>query len=97
MHQWRQHVVRGMEQTDAFTPEQERDGELFSDRIIAGARKDRTKVLAKSTNRGRIIWPAEQHEVALLVQAREFPQQVPDVGPDAEIVQFAGVDANPHS
>ena len=38
----------------------------------------------------------QQHELRLLVEAREFAQQVPYVGPDAEIIAISGVNADPH-
>jgi hypothetical protein len=31
-----------------------------------------------------------------VIQPRELPEQIADVGPDAEIVQFAGVEADAH-
>ena len=39
---------------------------------------------------------AEQHELGVVVDARELPQQVTHVRPDAEVVQLAGVDRDPH-
>ena len=39
---------------------------------------------------------AEQHVLVLAIDAREVPQEVPDVGADAEVVQLPGIDRDFH-
>ena len=43
-----------------------------------------------------VLRPAQQEELGLAVEARQVLQQVPDVGPDAEVVQFPGVNGDAH-
>jgi hypothetical protein len=39
---------------------------------------------------------AEEHVLVFLIDARQVPQQVPDVGADAEVVEFPGIDRDSH-
>ena len=40
---------------------------------------------------------AEQDVVRLAIDARELPQEVPDVGADAEVVELPGIDRDSHA
>ena len=89
--------MRGMEQRDVLTLERQRDLELLGDRVVGGRFRDRPKVLAERAERRSIGRPAEQHELGVMIQPRQLPQQVANIGPDSEIVQLAGVDADAHA
>src|SRR5262249_31994138 len=54
-------------------------------------------VLAQRRQRRPILGAAQDDEIGVAIEARKLPQQVPDVGADAEVVQLAGVYANPHA
>ena len=59
-------------------------------------RRTGRKFGAERRQRARVLRTAEQHELGLVVEPRQLPQQVADVGADAEIVKLPGVDADPH-
>ena len=96
-HERRQHVVRRVKQRDAFAPERQRDLRTARRasscrRVSATARKFSPSDASASRSSGR---QSSTNSVSL-VEPRQLPQQVPDVGADAEVVQLAGVDADPH-
>ena len=39
---------------------------------------------------------AEQHVLVLVIDPREVPQEISNVGADPEVVEFSGVDADAH-
>ncbi len=80
-----------------FAPERQRNPELLGERVVAGRFGHGAEVLAERLRaHGRVLGPAEQHELGVVVETRQLPQQVPDVGADAEIVQLPRVDADAH-
>jgi hypothetical protein len=97
LHQRRQHVVRRVKQCDPLALERPRDFHLFRDGVVAGRLRDRPEVLSNRRQRVAILWPAEDDELGLAVETSQVPEQVPDVGADAEVVQLSGVYADPHA
>ena len=85
-----------MKERHAFAPERERDLQLLGDRVVAGRFGHGPEILSERRQRLAILGPAEHHELGLAIEPRQLPQQVADVGADAEVVQLAGVDADPH-
>jgi hypothetical protein len=73
------------------------DLQLLRDRIVAGRLRHRPEVLSDLCQRLAILWAAEDDELGLAVDARQMPEQVPDVRADAEVVQLSGVYADPHA
>ena len=43
-----------------------------------------------------IVGPAEDHVLRVVIDPRELPQEVADVGADPEVVELSGVDADAH-
>ena len=82
-----------VKERDAFTLERQRDAKLFGERVIASRFEHGAKVVAKRLDRGSIFQAAEQNELGVVIETRQLPQQVADVGADAEIVQLSRVDA----
>ena len=93
----RQHVVRRVKQRDAFAPAAPA-GSSPARRASSCRRSPATgrKFSPSDASARAILGPAEQHELGVAVQPRQLPQQVPDVGADAEVVQLSGVDADAH-
>src|SRR5262249_9113189 len=89
--------MRRMEQRDAFSPQRERDAHLLGDRVVPGGFDHGAEVLAERRQVSAIVRPAQDDELRVAIEPRELPQQVSDVGPDAEGVQLAAVDAYPHA
>ena len=92
----RQHVMGRVKQRDPLALQRPGNPDLFRDRIIAGRLRDRPEVFSNRRQRLAILWTAEEDEFGLAVEARQMPEQVPDVGADAEVVQLSGVYADPH-
>ena len=92
----RQHIVRRVEQGHPLALERQRDSHLLGDGIVARRLGNRPEVLAERRQRLAIPGTAEDHELGPGVDPRQVPQQIPDVGADAEVVQLAGVYADPH-
>ena len=46
--------------------------------------------------RRAIPGPADHHILRPIVHARQVPQEISDIGADAEVMKLAGVDADPH-
>jgi hypothetical protein len=70
---------------------------LLRDRIIARRLGNRPEVLSNHRQRVAILWPAKDHELGLAIEASQLPQEVPDEGADAEVVQLSGVYSDPHA
>ena len=92
----RQHVVRRVEERDAFTPERQRDPELLADRIVARGFRHGPEILAERAKRLAVVGPGEHDKLGLTIEPRQVPQQVADVRADAEIVQLPRVYADAH-
>src|SRR5882724_8801324 len=85
-----------MEERHALALERERDGDLLGNRVRLGVFGERPEILAECRQPVAIGWSAQHDEFALVVEAGELPQEIADVGPDAEIMQPAGVDPYAH-
>ena len=97
-HERRQHIVRRVEERHAFAPERERN--LASARRSSSCppiRRPRRKFSPSVISAAHILGTAEQDVLGLLVQTRQVPKQIADVGADAEIVKFPGIDADSHA
>ena len=88
--------MRRVEERHPLAHQRERDLHLLQDGVVAGRLRHRPEILAERRQRRAIVGPTENHEFGLAVHPRQLPQQVPDVGADAEVVQFTGVYADPH-
>ena len=92
----RQHVVRCVKQRHALALERERNLQLFGDRIVAGRLGHGPQVVTEGRDRRGILRAAQHHEVGVAIEPRQLPEQIADVGADAEIVQLPRVDADAH-
>ena len=95
-HERRQHVVRRMEEIDVPGQQPGRHHELLAQRVRLRGLHDRREVGPEAQHGVPVLRPAEEDVLGLLIQARQVLQQVPDIGPDAEVVQLAGVDRDTH-
>src|SRR5262249_5497883 len=95
--QRRKHVMWRVKQRDPLTPERERDANLFVQRVVGRRLRDGPKVFSERRQRLAVGRPAENHVLGLTIESGELPQQVPDIGADAEIMQLAGIYADPHA
>ncbi len=88
--------MRRVKQRDALPPQRERNPDLLRDRVIAGGLDHGPEVLAERSEGRGVRFPAQQHELRPLIDPCEMPQQIADVRADAEVMQLARVDADPH-
>ncbi len=88
--------MRRMEQVRAGPPQLQRDRELLAEGIRAGRFRDGPEVLSQFRDDRGVLLPAQHHELGGGIQPCEVAQQVADVGADAEIPQFPGVDGDSH-
>ena len=93
----RQHVVRRVKQRDALAPQRQRNAELLGRGIVAGRFRNAPGSSRRATRHNACVGRRGRNdELGLPIEPRELPQQVADVGADAEVVQLPGVDANAH-
>src|SRR5512132_2494237 len=95
--QRRKHVVWRVKQRDSLPPERERDANLFVERVVGRGFRDGPKVFSERRQPLAVGRPAENHVLALMIESGELPQQVPDIRADAEVMQLAGIYADPHA
>jgi hypothetical protein len=69
---------------------------LLAHRIVGRRLEDGPEVGAERARHLEVVLVAQQHVLVRRVDAREVPQQVADVGADAEVVELAGIDRNAH-
>jgi len=89
--------VRRMKEIDLLAPEVERHGELLANRVRARSLRNGPKVLSETSSHVGICRPAEEQILGGLVDPREVPQQIANVGSDAVVAQLPRVDRYPHS
>ena len=97
-HQRRQHVVRRVEQVDVL-PDAAAPAacDLLGDRVAAATARRRPGSSAPSSSASVASCGRQSSTYSVvLVDAGQVLQQVPDVGADAEVVQFPGVDGDAH-
>ena len=94
--QRRQHVVRLVEQVDALACQRHRQADLLGDRVGTRRFGDRAEIRADLPDRRAVLLAAQQHVLRLGVDPGQLEHQVPDVGADAEVVEFSGVDGDAH-
>jgi hypothetical protein len=88
--------MRRVEQRDALAAERQRNPELLADGVVPGRLRDCSKIFRKGAERRDVFGAAEEDEFSPLVEPCEVPQQVPDVGADAEVVQLPRVYTDAH-
>ena len=76
--------------------ERERHAHLFGHRVVAGPLGHGPEIFAERRQRFAVFRAAEQDELGLPIEARQLPENVADVGADAEVVQLPRVDTYPH-
>ena len=95
-HEDRQDVVRAVEQRHAGAPQPPRDLDLLAQRVVVGARDHRPEARAQVGEPGHVGGAAEHDVLGVVVEPHQLLQQVLEVGADAEVVQLARIDADPH-
>ena len=70
--------------------------ELLGNGVVRRWLQHGAEVLAKRAGDDHVRLVTEQHVLVLAVDARKMPQEVADVGADAEVVEFSGIDRNFH-
>ena len=95
--QRRQHVMRAVEQIDPLPGEACRDVDLLHHRIGFGGLHDGPKVRPQPAQRLAVVGSAEQDVLRLCVQPGQLAQQILDVGANPEVMEFPGVDRDPHN
>src|SRR3990172_10169155 len=88
--------MRGVKQRHAFASERQGDLPLLSERIIAGRLGDGPEILAQRGEGLRVARRAEEDELGLPIEPRQLPQQIPDIGADAEVAQLSRVYTDAH-
>ena len=73
------------------------DVKLLADRVIRRRFEDAAEVGTELCRNRQIFFACQQHVLGIRVEPRELLQQVPDIGADAEVVQFSGIDGHAHS
>src|SRR5262245_14552990 len=88
--------MRRVEQRHPFAPKRLRYLQLFRDRVVAGRLRDGAEVLAERREPLPVLGPAEHDVLGVAIESRKLPEEIPDVGADAEVMELAGIDADPH-
>src|SRR5215510_12428712 len=86
-----------VKQIDTLAFERPGNLDLLRNRVVARLFRNRPEVLPKLRQGHLIFRTAEQHELRVVIETRQVPEQVANVGADAEIVQLPGVDADAHA
>ena len=95
-HGDRQHIMRRVIHVRLLAHQHPRHVNLFADGVVVRGFEDGAEVLAKCLGHAHVRLVAEQDVLVLPIDARQMPQEVPDVGADAEIVQFSGINGHSH-
>lgn len=88
--------MRCMEDVGALAVEHPGYVELFPDRIVGRRLEHRPEVRAELGTDLEVGLLAQQHVFTVAINACEVTQQIARVRPDAEIVELARVDRDPH-
>jgi hypothetical protein len=70
--------------------------DLLAERIVRRGLEDRAEVRSELSRHAQIRLLAEQDVLVQLIDPRQVPKQVADVGPDAEIVKLSGIYRDSH-
>ena len=92
----RQHVVRCVEQRGAGAAQAQRHHQLFPDGVVGRSLGDGPEVLAERRGQAGVAAPAEQHVLRFAIDSRKLVQEIAHVCADAEVVELAYVDCDPH-
>ncbi len=95
-HENRQDVVRAVEQRHAGAPQPPGHLDLLAQRVVAGVRDHRPDPRAQVGEPGHVGGAAEHDVLRIVVEPHQLLQQVLEVRADAEVVQLARIDADPH-
>ena len=88
--------MRRVKERDALALQCQRDPDLLGEGIVPRGLGDRPEILPQRGERLAVFRTAQHDELGLAIESRKVPQQVPDVCADAEVVQLAGIYADPH-
>ena len=91
--QRRQDVVRSVKQVGALATQVARHRDLLADRVAGRRLRNRAEIVAELTDELTVGLTAEHDILCGLIDAREVPKQVPDVGADPVVAELAGVDS----
>ena len=89
--------MRRVKQIDPGPAQRERHGDLLEHGVVAGALDDRLEVRPEAAHERRIRRSADQGVRVSSVLPGQLADQIPNVRPDAVVVQLAGINGDAHS
>ena len=93
----RQHVVRRMVDVGPLAPQDPGHVDLLAQRVVGRRFEHGAEVRAELRGDAQVGLMAEQDVLGVAIDPREVPQQVADVGADAEVVELPRVDRDAHT
>ena len=70
---------------------------LLAERVVGGRLQHGPKIRPELGSDIEIGGGTEENVLRVVIDACQLPQQVPDVGADAEVMQLPRIDSHPHS
>jgi hypothetical protein len=80
-----------------FAGDGDRDRDLLPNRIVTRTIDDWPEVRTEGADCLAVLRTAEQDVLARTIEPGEVTQEIPDVGTDSEVVQFAGINRDAHA
>ena len=95
-HDPRHFVMGHMEKVDGFAAQCQRQRPVFSQRRAVFGFVELLEILRQGAKLVKIPLGSDQQVIVALVQFRDIPHEVPDVGAYTELVDFADIYRNTH-